>query len=215
MRGRLIVVEGIDCTGKTTMIKKALETSDHNLVYSKGIGSSSVLGRFARRFPCTLFFSIELLFNILKARYNLLKGKTVLQDRYDISISSYIPLSKRWYNKIILRLLRAFIIKPDAIVYLHLPLKEHINRLKKKAKKYELILARNPNLILLREEEYKKSFEESIFNKDGFFKKFEELDFSFQLSFASAKNSLKNINKTQKNFIWIGIRKLSGEFLKE
>ena len=129
--------------------------SNKNFVYSKGIGSNTLIGKISRKLPSTLMFSIELAYNIFtKIKPNLKRNKIVLQDRYDISIKSYVPSVNKEHNKIILKILDTFVIKPDAIIYLHVPLKERIGRLRNKATKYELILANNPSLIQKREKEY-------------------------------------------------------------
>ncbi len=160
MKGRLIVCEGLDCSGKTTAIEKILD-NNQNYAYSKGIGADSRLGRIARRFPSTLMFLSELLYNTYTNTIpNLRKGKIVLQDRYDISVSSFIPDTSRGYNQLLIQSVRALIPEPDAIVYFSLPLEDRIKRLEEKGKKYELMLAENPGLITLREREYEKWYEQ-------------------------------------------------------
>jgi len=155
MKGLLIVCEGLDCSGKTTAINKLLNHNNKKYVYSKGIGSDTFIGRISRKFHCTLMFFIELIYFIFtKIKPNLKKRKIILQDRYDVSITSYIPLTNRWYNKFIIKIFKKFVIKPSAIIYFHLPLKERIKRLEEKGAKYELILANDPDLISFREKEY-------------------------------------------------------------
>ena len=158
MRGLLVVCEGLDCSGKTTAIKKVLKKSkDNNFVYSKGIGSNSLIGKISRKFPFTIMFLIELNYIIFtKIKPNLKKEKIIFQDRYGISITSYVPLTNRFYNKLLIKLFSYFVIQPDAIVYFHLPLSERIKRLKEKGTKYELLLASNPNLIKLKKKKYLK-----------------------------------------------------------
>jgi thymidylate kinase len=158
MSGFLIVCEGLDCSGKTTTINEILRKSKScRFIYSKGIGSDTRIGKISRKFPSTLMFFIELTYFIfIKIRPNLKKGDIILQDRYDISIKSYVPVVNRFYNRLIIKFFNLFIIKPNAIVYFHLPLKNRIKRLKEKGAKYELILANNPSLIISREKEYIK-----------------------------------------------------------
>jgi len=160
MKGLLIVFEGLDCSGKTTAINKIIKnnniySNNKKLIYSKGIGSNILIGKISRKIHTTLIFFIELTYFIYtKIKPNIKKGKIILQDRYDISITSYIPLTNKSYNKFIIMIFKYFIIRPDAIVYFHLPLKERIKRLKEKGTMYELMLANNPQLINLREEKY-------------------------------------------------------------
>lgn len=160
MSGKLIVCEGLDCSGKTTAIERIIN-SNPEYVYSKGIGSDSRLGRTARRFPSTFIFLSELVYNTYThITPNLRKNKIVLQDRYDISVASFVPNTHRWYNQLLIYAARLLIPDPDAIVYFHLPLEERIKRLRQKGKKYELMLAENPDMILLREKEYEKWYEQ-------------------------------------------------------
>jgi len=156
MKGKLIVCEGLDCSGKTTAIKQIIN-SDPRYVYSKGIGSDSKFGRIARKFPSTLMFLSELVYNIYShVNPNLKKGRIILQDRYDISMTSFVPNTNRWYNQLLIALTKPLIPKPDVVVYFYLPLKERIKRLKEKGKKYEIMLAENPNIITLREKVYEE-----------------------------------------------------------
>ncbi len=157
MKGLLIVCEGLDCSGKTTAIKEILKGNNKQFVYSKGIGSNTLIGAISRKFPSTFLFFIELVYFIFaKIKPNLKKGKTILQDRYDISIISYVPLTKRKYNRLLIKIFEKFVIRPNAIVYFHLPLNERIKRLKEKGARYELMLAERPSLIMIREKEYLK-----------------------------------------------------------
>lgn len=154
MSGKLIVCEGLDCSGKTTTIEEVINLNPE-YVYSKGIGSNSKFGRTARRFPSTFMFLSELVYNTYTHILpNLKKGKTVLQDRYDVSVTSFVPNTNRWFNQLLIHTARLLIPEPDAIVYFHLPLEERIKRLRQKGKKYELMLAENPDMIRLREKQY-------------------------------------------------------------
>jgi len=156
MKGKLIVCEGLDCSGKTTTIKEILD-EDSRFIYSKGIGSDALIGKISRKFPSTFIFFTELIYSVfMHIKPNLKKGRILLQDRYDISITSYVPLVGRMYNKFIIKIFKMFIVEPDAVIYFYLPLDERIKRLREKGAKYELMLADNPDLILIREEEYLK-----------------------------------------------------------
>lgn len=160
MNRKLIVCEGLDCSGKTTAIEEIIN-SKPEYVYSKGIGSNSSFGRTARRFPSTFMFLSEFVYNIYTCTIpNLRKNKIVLQDRYDVSVTSFVPNTNKWYNQLLIHAVRLVIPEPNAIVYFHLPLKERIKRLRKKGKKYELILAENPDMIILREREYEKWYDQ-------------------------------------------------------
>jgi len=156
MRGKLIVCEGLDCSGKTTAIEEIINYNPE-YIYSKGIGANSFFGRTARRFPSTFIFISELIYNTYTHIIPNIRGnKIVLQDRYSVSVTSFVPNTNRWYNQLLINTAKLLIPKPDAIVYFHLPLEERIKRLRQKGKKYELILAENPHIITLREREYEK-----------------------------------------------------------
>ncbi|MDP2926248.1 MAG: AAA family ATPase [Nanoarchaeota archaeon] len=154
-KGLLVVCEGLDCSGKTTTIKKLMKNNNGGFIYSKGIGSDSWIGRTSSNHPSTFSLFIELVYNTFaRIRPGLRKGKIVLQDRYDISITSFVPLTDRWYNQLFINLFKPFIEKPDAVIYFHLPLEERVKRLYEKGTPYEISLAKNPSQILAREREY-------------------------------------------------------------
>jgi len=156
MNGKLIVCEGLDCSGKTTAIEEIINSSPE-YIYSKGIGANSFFGRTARRFPSTFIFLSELIYNIYTHIIpNMRENKIVLQDRYYVSVTSFVPNTNKLYNQLLINTARLLIPEPDAIVYFYLPLEERIKRLRQKGKKYELILAENPYIIILREREYEK-----------------------------------------------------------
>lgn len=182
MKGKIIVCEGLDCSGKTTLLREALSFIGNNFVYVKCMGSDTWMGRIARSFPSTFTFSAEFIFiTFFKLIPNLLLGKTILADRYDVSIFSYVPLTNRVYNRIILKLLSLFVIKPSAIIYLYISWKKRLKRLLKKGTKYELLLAKNSHLIQLREKIYLDWFNKFEGNK---------------MKIDTGKNNLKNtLNK--------------------
>jgi len=158
MKNRYFVFEGIDCSGKTTAINRVIKKlGKEDYAYVKGIGSNSLLGKIAKKVHSTSIFCLELIFNyLLRVRPIIKKGKCVLQDRNIISITSYLSKNKRYKKRYILRLAKKLTLNPDAIIYLHLPLYERINRLKNKGGYYESFLSKNPRIISEREVEYNK-----------------------------------------------------------
>ena len=155
--GLLIVCEGLDGAGKTTTIEKLLENEkeNNNFVYSKGIGSSTFMGKLSRKFPSTFLFLLELIYNQYKIiKPNLKDKKVILQDRYDFSVLSY-PTADRFYNRTIAKILSPLIIKPNVLVYFDVSLEERIKRLKESSyNKYHSLLSKNPQLITSRESKY-------------------------------------------------------------
>src|SRR3989338_6472640 len=158
-RGLFIVCEGLDGAGKTTTIKEMLksDSKDNNkFVYSKGLGSDSLIGRIYRRFPSTFMFMLELIYVVFKSiKPSLRNGKIIIQDRYDISILSYAPKAKRGHNQILINIMKNLLVKPDALTYFHVSLEERLKRLSKsRHNKYHNILLMNPQLIIARERRY-------------------------------------------------------------
>lgn len=158
--GKLIACEGLDCSGKTTAIQEVLKEHPE-WVYSKGMGSDTLMGRLSRKFPSTLTFLVELLYvQQSHTLPSLEQGRIVLQDRHELSISSYVPLTGRWHNRTLIEAFHPLIVPPDALIYFTVPLEERIRRLKEKGTRYEMLLAEAPELITLREAEYVRGYEE-------------------------------------------------------
>ena len=61
MPGKFIIVEGLDCSGKTTLINELLKEI-HNSIYCKGIGNHNFIGKIAKFFHSTLSFGFELIY---------------------------------------------------------------------------------------------------------------------------------------------------------
>lgn len=152
--GRLLVFEGLDGSGKTTLIKRLLEKNPE-YVYSKAVASDTIFGKFARRHPSVITFMIDIvLLNLFKINPLLNGGKTILQDRYDLSVISF-PGAERWYNQIAITLLKPLIKKPDCVAYLTVSDEERIKRLRKDSENpYHKYLIENPGAIQERERRY-------------------------------------------------------------
>ena len=148
--GKLIVVEGIDGSGKTTQIKllhKWLEARGHQVFFTEW--NSSALVRQATRRGKRKNLLTPTTFSLLHATdfadrltYNIIPylkaGMTVLADRYvytafarDIARG----VDARW-----VRDLYAFAVKPDAVFYFKVPLDVAVDRIvgaREKVKFYE------------------------------------------------------------------------------
>lgn len=161
--GRFIVCEGLDCSGKTTGIKKAIESIGKKAVYSKGLCSETFMGRIASKFPSTFLFLAEQLYlTYFVIRPNLKKGKIVLQDRYINSIECHLPSAARAYNKLLISIAKLFLLRPDILVNFTVSKDERIKRLKQKQSLHHKVLIEKPQLIELREEACQKQYK--IFN---------------------------------------------------
>lgn len=150
----LVVCEGLDGAGKTSAIEQLLK-DNNNFAYSKGIGSDTYIGKIARKHPSTFMFLSELIYVKYKIiKPNLRKNKIILQDRYDASVLAY-PTAEKYHNKLIGKILKSFLIKPDALAYFDVSLEERIKRLaSNKKNKYHVALSKDPDLIISRENKY-------------------------------------------------------------
>lgn len=156
---KLIVCEGLDGSGKTTTINEAMKRLDC-CVYNKGLCSDTWSGRISRIFPCTLTLMLDLIYQtyfiILP---NLLRGRTVFQDRYSISVLSH-PAMQKWWNKLLAALLLPLLVKPAVLIYFTVSKKERIRRLKSLPyNKYHEELIKNPAIITEREKRFKEFYE--------------------------------------------------------
>ena len=113
------------------------------------------------------------------------KGKIFIKDRYIQSIETYIPENNKLYNKIIIRLIKPILLKPDLLVYVNVSEDERIKRLKKSLdNKYHRELIENPELIRIRDECYNELFKKSI-----------EKKISIDTSHGKARNYAERVNK--------------------
>lgn len=160
MKGKFVVCEGLDAAGKTTVMKHALKKLGNDYVYNKGLTSDTVIGKVAPKIPSTLTFLIELLYNTKRRVKPFLEsGKTVLQDRYYLSVLSHVPSSSTWYNKVFVKLFEKYLLKPDTLVYFTVSKEERIKRLLEMGyNKHHYDLISNPTLIDLREEKYSEFY---------------------------------------------------------
>ncbi len=145
-KGKLIIFEGINAAGKTSLIKAVL-ASRPDWLYVKGLGDVTTgWGCFARKHPSTLTLLVELLIsNLTVVRPALKKGQTVLHDRYFFSVMVFHTAS-RWYNRLLGKIFWPLLAKPDLAFQIDVSTKESVRRMNE--------VAINPfhNLYLLRPE---------------------------------------------------------------
>lgn len=129
LKGRLIIFEGINTAGKTSLIQAVLK-SHPEWLYVKGLGDKNTRwGRFARQHPSTLTMLLELLIsNLTVVRPALKSGKTVLHDRYFASVMVFHTAS-RWYNRLLGKIFQPLLTEPDLIFLLDVTTKEVIRRM--------------------------------------------------------------------------------------
>lgn len=152
--GKLIVFEGVDGAGKTTCLSKLTKQSSYT--YGKALGSKTLLGKIAHRFPSTLLFSLEMLgLSWLNIIPQLKQQKIILQDRYFFSIASHYPQTDKKINQLMLKMFEKLIIKPDLVIYLTVDSNKRIQRLKlAPPNPFHATLIKHPHLIQKREEKY-------------------------------------------------------------
>lgn len=136
--GKLIVLEGLDGSGKSSnlsMLKTALELEGHDVVVTAWNSSKLVsdLVKEAKKAKLLTPVSFSLLHATdLAERMKdvivpaLKKGSIVLADRY--FPTAFARDSVRGMDSAWLRNVYAFAVKPDAIIYLDLPVKDAVER---------------------------------------------------------------------------------------
>lgn len=132
-KGRLILLAGLDGSGKTTAAKSLVKQLgyQYHLVYCKGVGSDTILGKLAKRFAKTTLFLLEVLCaTIFPIRSALKNDKTVILDKYFFVVASHIPEVETGLNRLMISLFRPVMIRPDLIVYFKVSFDERARRLK-------------------------------------------------------------------------------------
>ncbi|HEX9743062.1 MAG TPA: dTMP kinase [Nitrospiraceae bacterium] len=137
--GKLIVVEGIDGSGKSTqllLLKKWLESQGHNVIFTEWNSSELVKettrkGKKSKSLTPTTFsllhatdFASRLYHDILPP---LKAGMIVLADRYTYTAfarDAVRGVSRSWVRK-----MYSFAIRPDLVFYFKVPIEVAIDRL--------------------------------------------------------------------------------------
>ncbi len=164
-RGRIIVLEGLDKSGKTTLAKAILNRfGTQSYFYQKGICSNTWIGHLSAHHPSTRLFALESIYIGWKNYLKTLCGISVIQDRCIVSAMCHLPLAGKLYNILILRLAAAIIPKPDILVFCTVDKNKRINRLKNDADNiHHRWLVEHPDYINRREEAYRNYYNQ--FNK--------------------------------------------------
>lgn len=162
-KGYFIVCEGLDCAGKTTNIKRAmgyLEKDGYSVMYSKALKTNTIAGEFSKLFPSTFSLLTEILYlDKFFVRPNLSKGKMIIQDRWYYSVLAHNQ--ENYKDKILGKIFKQFLLKPDLLVYFSVSLEERVRRLKKNIRNNDhLGLLKNPQIINEREKRYAKYYKD-------------------------------------------------------
>lgn len=158
MRGKLIVIEGIDGSGKSTIIAEAVKQSS-KWHHKRGFTHNSPWDSFIHAHPQSILYYLDMAWKTQRILLPLLKrGEIVLQDRYVQTIDSYLPDATYGHNAIMRRILEPSFIRPDAYVFCDVPASTAIRRLKGKPEEYHDRIAAHPELLEQRREEYQKIY---------------------------------------------------------
>lgn len=169
-KGLFIVFEGIDGSGKSTLIKalnRRLVAEGREVV----IGQSFVFPRFfnwwLHKYPSSLKYYLGLAFKTkLQIDRQLKENKIVLQDRYVQSVDSFLP-DCRWRRNVVFRkLLSRFFLIPDLYVWCTAEMEDILKRLKNSGvnlkteehEEYHQHLLANIELLSKRDQEYATIF---------------------------------------------------------
>ena len=164
MKGKFIVVEGIEGGGKTTSIRKAMEMAGNlNLVYSPGFPVDSKWDRFVHSHPDSTLYYLYFAMRAPGVRSELSQGKTVIQDKYVQAVDSFLPDCRGVRNKIARSVFSPFLVNPDLYIHFTLTQEESIRRIGLKTgpehRAYYQHLLKHPEEIAERQKEYNRVFE--------------------------------------------------------
>ena len=166
-RGKFIVFEGLDRTGKTTILQAATQRlcNENKLPYIcfKGVASDTEFGKSIKHKYSTFWFLVDLIlltFKYIKPALN--QGYSVLQDKYNFFLEMHYPECYDDLNPFWLWLAKLFLIKPDLILYFETDEEIQLRRLSEdRDNHYHLKLAANPELLSNRKKLYEQVLEKS------------------------------------------------------
>ena len=181
MRGRLVVVEGLDFAGKTTAGRLALEELSargepaiYNTAKERRLRRVSKQLAVRRGVPTIvpdILFLVAVLYDTARIARRLRRGVTVVQDRY---YSSYvwnhlaIPRSARRLSTLPLyRLLRPLFLEPDVVLYCRCSPRVLRERYKVQRRSAPTALSPNDLVVFAQEshlaiESYESAFAEAL-----------------------------------------------------
>jgi thymidylate kinase len=160
MKGKFIVVEGVNGVGKTTTLMRAVydlsDVSAGSFQYSKGFTQDSNWDSFIHHHPHSFTYYLDLAMKTQTSIRHLLKnGQTIIQDRYVQTVDSYLPDCEWKHNILVRRLFDPLFLKPDLYIHVKADLETIVGRLKMSATdEYRLGLIDHPDRIVMREKKY-------------------------------------------------------------
>lgn len=163
MPGNFVVIEGVNGAGKTSTLQAVLGIlGKANLSYSKGFSNGSSWDHLIHQHPHSILYYLDLACKTQKKiKPQLARGKVVLQDRYVQTVDSYLPDSEWLHNQVARKLLDHLFLRPDLYIHFTASVGEVVSRLSKSASDaYRLDGVRHPEKNEMREEKYRKIYDE-------------------------------------------------------
>jgi thymidylate kinase len=150
MDGLLVVCEGLDKAGKTTVIKEAMrlfEQEGRPWIYNKGLLSPTIAGKLSSLWISqTTLIAEQVYLDRMIVRPALRKGISVMQDRWYYSVLSFHPVQPRFAQAI-----ASHLSQPDIYVHFTVSLPKRLERLAREPSAHHDNLAAHPGLIAQRE----------------------------------------------------------------
>lgn len=161
MRGKFIVVEGVEGGGKTTVIKEVLKIKK-DWIYLSGFPITTKWDRFVHAHADSTLYYVYFTMRNRKIISLLRQGKTIIHDKYVYAVDSFLPDNRMIRNKIARFIFSPFFVNPDLYIYFKISQKESLRRIAMKKGKehrgYYKYLLKNPVKIKNRIKEYDKIF---------------------------------------------------------
>jgi thymidylate kinase len=162
MKGKFIVIEGIEGAGKSSAINEILKKTSGKYAYSAGFPIKSKWDRFIHSHPSSLLYYIYFSLKSLGLRKKLFNGSIIIQDKYIQSVDSFLPDCNRSVNKVARFFFSPFFIKPSLYLYFEVSTKESLRRIGlkrgKEHRRYYNHLLKNPEEIAKRKKEYERIY---------------------------------------------------------
>ncbi|MGV8086153.1 MAG: hypothetical protein ACP5N1_00850 [Candidatus Woesearchaeota archaeon] len=163
MKGKLIVLEGVNGVGKTTTLKETMKLLDTDeVVYNKGFVKDTLWHYLINAYPHSFTYYLDLAVETyLKIKPLLASGKNVLQDRYFYTVDSYSPDCGWRHNEFFRKAFNSLFLKPDVYIHVTANLDLVTKRLSEFIEdEYRSSLVKHPERQVVREEKYMQIYNE-------------------------------------------------------